>query len=78
MTTYKYKAKNGQDFILPGIGASKNGVIEVTRPLEAPSLELIVETEPVEASQIAQPGAVIGVAPQATVTQQIINVEELK
>jgi hypothetical protein len=67
---YKYKMKNGLDFTVAGVGRSVNGVLETDRDLsEAPALELITEaqTQPVQSAQTAQAGAVIGVAPQATV-----------
>jgi hypothetical protein len=66
--SYKYKAKNGQDFFIPGVGQSKDGIIETEETLESPALESITDSQPVEAQQVAAQGAVIGVAPQATAT----------
>lgn len=65
--SYKYKAKNGLDFFVPGVGHSTDGILETDTELnEAPSLELVQDSQPVQAAQVAAPNAVIGVAPQAT------------
>ena len=82
MTIYKYKAKSGMDFIVPGIGASVDGILEVDYEIEAPSLELVDQVTPlvatpIEAAQIAAPGAVLGVAPQATVSPEVITIGEI-
>jgi hypothetical protein len=68
MTLKKYKAKNGLDFLVPGVGQSVNGILETDVDLsEAPSLELVTDTPGVQAeTPVAAPGAVIGTAPQAT------------
>lgn len=70
--SYKYKAKNGLDFIVPGVGQSKDGILETDVDLsEAPALELVSDqAQPVQAVQTAAPNAVIGVAPQATQAPQ--------
>lgn len=74
---FKYKAKNGQDFLVPGVGQSVNGILETEIDLsEAPSLELVtdVPSAPVEATApVAAEGAVLGVAPQATAPQAPIT-----
>jgi hypothetical protein len=70
--SYKYKAKNGLDFFVPGVGRSTNGILESAQEIiDCPAIEQVQDGQaPVEAAQVAQPGAVIGVAPQATVTPQ--------
>lgn len=72
---YKYKSKSGSDFFIPGIGTSVNGVLTTDiEVIGCPSIELIVDQPQVQATPIAQPNAVIGVAPQATAeSQPIIN-----
>lgn len=79
MTTYKYKSTDGSDFTIPGVGQSQNGVITSDHELESPNLEFVdsYDNEPTEpvapqspvnstAAPVAQPGAILGVAPQAT------------
>lgn len=45
MTNFTYKAKNGGDFFLPGIGASKNGTITLSGEIESNALELVSDTD---------------------------------
>lgn len=70
--SHKYKSKSGvKDFVVPGVGQAINGILESNEVLESPALVEVTEeatsfphTE--AATPVAQPGAVIGVAPQAT------------
>ena len=71
---YTYKSKDGSEYVIPGVGRSSNGVITSETKLENPNLELIETTEqpaqaPIESTStpVAQPAAIIGVAPVATV-----------
>lgn len=46
----KYRTKDGQDYMLPGIGRTVNGSIVTNRPIENPNFELVEETPPVAAA----------------------------
>ncbi|MBS4040415.1 MAG: hypothetical protein KGZ81_07430 [Flavobacteriales bacterium] len=69
---YKYKTKNGKELVIPGVGKTVNGEITSSVKLNSPSLQLIESAQPEPQAQpaptpVAADGAVIGVAPQATV-----------
>jgi hypothetical protein len=56
--TYLYKREDQQDFIVAGVGASKDGILQTERPLEGAGL-ILVEQPVVTQPPVAQPPAEI-------------------
>ena len=64
----QYKTKDGQDYVLPGIGATTGGIIETDQVIENSNFELVNSTENQQAqAPVAQPA--VQPAPQAQVAQ---------
>lgn len=60
---YKYKTKDGQEVVIPGVGQTKDGVIVSAVRLESPILEEIEAPDQTTAAPAS--AHLIGVVPQA-------------
>lgn len=73
---YKYKSKDGNDFFIPGVGHSVNGIIESQQKLEAPSLELV--SEPTKEAPVSPVVPPVATAPPVPTPAASTNNEEQK